>query len=52
MVKYNTEFKMKLVKKYLGGKVSYNELVKNTASEIRKLLECGSMLTNLKGTMD
>ncbi len=40
MSKYNTEFKMKLVKEYHEGKISYNELEKNTVSEIRKLLEC------------
>ena len=28
MAKYNAEFKMKLVKEYLEGKISYNELAK------------------------
>ena len=38
MSKYNTEFKLKLVKEYIESKRSYNELEKNTVSEIRKLL--------------
>ena len=52
MAKYKTEFKIKVVKEYLEGNVSYKDLAKKTPYQINISLELGLMLMNLKAMKD
>ena len=52
MAKYSTEFKMKVIKEYLEGKIGYKELAKNIVYLISVLFKHGSVQTRLKVMMD